>query len=244
MPLDELPHIKALQRHLMRYGIGFALIGTVSCWYANLLYNWLAKPLLQALPEGSKLIATEITTPFMVPLKFSLFFSFLLTLPYLFYEMWRFIQPGLYPEERQRVWPFLSLSLCLFYGGILFGYHLICPVAIQFFMQTTPSSVTLMIDIAHYSSFMLSICGYAGLVFETPILTFGLIQLNCVSIAQMIYFRKYVIVGAFVIGMLLTPPDVLSQIMLAIPMWGLYEAGILAARWVRYRKTMETPQPQ
>jgi sec-independent protein translocase protein TatC len=103
-------------------------------------------------------------------------------------------------------------------------------------MQTTPSSVTLMIDIANYSNFMLSVCGYTGLVFETPILTFGLIQLNWVSIAQMIYFRKYVIVAAFVVGMLLTPPDVLSQILLALPMWALYECGILAARWVRHRK--------
>lgn len=234
---EEATHLEALQSHLMRYGMAVGLVAALSCWQANALYNWLAEPLLSALPEGSKLVATEITTPFMVPIKFALFFTILVTLPYLCYELWRFVRLGLHPRERRQVWPFLILSLLLFYSGIAFAYTLICPTAIRFFMQTTPSAVTLMIDIAHYANFMLSICGYTGLVFETPILTFGLIQLNCVSIAQMIYFRKYVIVAAFIIGMLLTPPDVLSQILLALPMWALYELGILAARWVRHKKS-------
>jgi sec-independent protein translocase protein TatC len=236
---EEAPHLAALQAHLMRYGVIVGLVGALSCWHANALYNYLAEPLVCALPEGSRLIATEITTPFMVPIKFAIFFTLLVTLPYLCYEIWRFVQPGLYPRERQHIGPFLILGLLLFYSGVWFAYMIICPAAIQFFMQTTPSSVTLMIDIANYSGFMLSVCGYTGLVFETPILTFGLIQLNWVSIAQMVYFRKYVIVSAFIIGMLLTPPDVLSQILLALPMWALYECGILAARWVRHRKIME-----
>ena len=239
---DEAPHLAALHGHLLRYGAIVGLVGALSCWYANTLYNWLAEPLLRELPEGSKLIATEITTPFMVPIKFAIFFTLMVTLPYLCYEIWRFVRLGLYPKERQHIWPFLLLSLLLFYSGVVFAYVLICPTAIRFFTQTTPSTVTLMIDIAHYSNFMLSVCGYTGLVFETPILTFGVIQLNWVSIAQMIYFRKYVIVAAFVIGMLLTPPDVLSQILLAIPMWALYEVGILAARWVRHRKIREKQQ--
>jgi sec-independent protein translocase protein TatC len=241
---EETPHLAALQGHLLRYGVVVFLVGALSCWYANALYDCLAQPLITALPAGSKLIATEITTPFMVPIKFAIFFTLLVTLPYLCLEIWRFVKPGLYPLERQRIWPFLILSLLLFYSGVAFAYTLICPIAIDFFMKTTPSTVTLMIDIAHYANFMLSICGYTGLVFETPILTFGLIQLNWVSIAQMIYFRKYVIVAAFVIGMLLTPPDVLSQVLLALPMWALYELGILAARWVRHKKIMaKQPHP-
>ena len=229
-------HFEILQKHIFRYAILTGALGALCCFYANTLYNYLAAPLLQHLPEGSKLIATQLTAPFMVPITFALFFTILITLPYLIFELWLFIKPGLYKHEQHLVLPFLILMLLLFYSGVLFAYCIICPTAIRFFMGTTPSSVTLMIDISHYSQFMLSLCGYTGLVFETPILTFGLIQLNWVTIAQMSYFRKYVIVAAFVIGMLLTPPDVVSQILLALPMWGLYELGIVGARYMRYRQ--------
>jgi sec-independent protein translocase protein TatC len=234
-------NIAILKTHLLRYAVITGLLGAWNCWHANVLYDYLSKPLLRVLPEGSKLIATEITTPFMVPITFALFFTLLLTLPYLCFEIWKFVRPGLYPQERRHVRLFLLFSLLLFYSGVAFAYTIICPTAIQFFTQTTPSTVTLMIDIAHYAHFMLSLCGYTGLVFETPILTFGLIQLNWVSIAQMIYFRKYVVVAAFTIGMLLTPPDVLSQVLLALPMWALYECGILAARWVRFKAKQPHP---
>lgn len=230
------PHLDELKTRLIRYAIVLGGFSAFCCWFSNDLYQHFAQPLLTRLPEGSQLVATHITAPFMVPLKFAIVFALLLTLPYLWYELWQFIKTGLYPNEQQLIWPFLLCGLFLFYGGVAFAYGVICPAALQFFTQTTPDNIALMIDIDHYSSFMLSICCYAGLAFQTPIITFGAIQLNCVSIPQMIYFRKYVVTAAFVVGMLLTPPDVVSQILLALPMWGLFELGIVVARLVRGRQ--------
>lgn len=227
------PHLNELKHRLGRSLIVLLGLFLVFFLFSNDLYDLWAEPLLRHLPEGSKLIATQITTPFMVPLKLAFVLALLLTLPYGCYEFWNFIRVGLYPQEKRWVGLFLSSSLALFYSGVAFAYGAICPAALRFFTHTAPESITLMIDIENYSSFMLSICCYAGLVFETPVLTFGAIQLNWVSLPQMIYFRKYVVVAAFIIGMLLTPPDVLSQVLLALPMWALFELGILAARWAR-----------
>jgi len=232
-PFGDLNHLSELQRRGWRYALSFCSLFGILFYYANTLYTWLAQPLLHQLPEGSQLVATQITAPFLIPMKCALICAFLGTLPQLIWEIWGFIKTGLYPSERHRVWPLGLATLILFYTGVLFAYTIICPTALRFFIQTRPESIQFMIDIGHYVDFIVSICFYTGLAFETPLITFAVITLGWLSLAQLSYFRKYVIVAAFVLGMLLTPPDVVSQILLALPIWGLFELGLLAARWQR-----------
>jgi len=185
----------------------------------------LAKPLLKELPLGY-LIATDITTPFTVPLKAAFVSALLLGMPYLLYQLWSFIAPALHVREQRQILPFLIGSILLFYGGVAFAYTVICPITLGFFAHCAPQGVQIMTDIQSYLDFMLRMLLAGGLAFQVPILTILVVNLGLCSVQQLIYLRPYVIVGAFVLGMLLTPPDVFSQIMLALPMWGLFEAGL------------------
>jgi sec-independent protein translocase protein TatC len=189
------------------------------------LYHYLAKPLLKELPLGY-LIATDITSPFTVPLKVAFISALLLGMPYLLYQLWSFIAPALHIKEKRHILPFLIGSILLFYAGIAFAYGVICPITLGFFAHCAPKGVRVMTDIQAYLDFMLRMLLACGLAFQVPVLTVLVVNLGLCSVQQLIYLRPYVIVGAFVLGMLLTPPDVFSQIMLALPIWGLFEVGL------------------
>lgn len=189
------------------------------------LYHYLAKPLLQALPQGY-LIATDITSTFTVPLRVAWILSLLLAMPYVLYQVWSFMAPALHRGEKQQILPFLIGSLVLFYGGLGFAYGVICPLTLRFFVQCAPVGVQMMTDIQAYLDFMLGMLLACGLAFQVPVLTVLVVHLGWCTAKELAYLRPYVIVGAFILGMLLTPPDVFSQIMLALPMWWLFEGGL------------------
>jgi len=237
-----IPHLIELRTRIIRCGL------IVLCLFAALfcidehLYAWIAKPLLSQLPAGSSIIATAVTTPFMVPMKLAMIFSFFVTIPYLLYEIWSFIAPGLYLKEKKRVLPFLITSTVLFYSGVVFAYYIICPMALGFFAKCAPNGVLVMTDIQSYLDFVLTVLFAGGVAFQVPIITLALLQSGLVTISQMEHCRPYVIVAAFVVGMILTPPDVVSQILLALPMWLLFEGGLLLAKFLdKKTKLLVTP---
>lgn len=196
----------------------------------NKLYTVIAKPLLAQLPSGAQIIATEVTSTFMVPMKLAWVGSLIIVMPFLLYQLWAFVAPGLYKKEKKAILPLLILSILLFYLGLIFAYYAICPIALGFFAKSAPIGVSVMMDIRAYLDFVLSILLSAGFAFQVPVIMLALIQAGTLTIKQLAYLRPYVIVGAFIVGMLLTPPDVVSQILLALPMWGLFELVLL---WTR-----------
>lgn len=203
-------------------------------YYANDLYTLLANPLLKFLPQGH-LIATQIVSPFFVPFKLALFSSMLVVVPFFLYQLWSFIAPALYGYEKRKIWPFLLVSAVLFYLGIAFAYLVIFPMLFHFLAQTAPEGVMFAPDISEYLDFTIKLLLVFGLLFEIPMLMTLLVSIGVVTRAKLIKWRSYAIVGAFIIGMLIAPPDVLSQTILAIPIWLLYELGLLFSRFVRVR---------
>jgi sec-independent protein translocase protein TatC len=234
-----IPHLIECRTRIIRSGL------IVLCLFAALfcidehLYAWVVKPLLSQLPAGGSIIATAVTTPFIVPMKLAMIISFFISIPYLLYEIWSFIAPGLYLKEKKRILPFLITSTLLFYAGVGFAYCIICPMALGFFAKCAPVGVLVMTDIQSYLDFVLSVLFAGGIAFQVPIITLVLLQSGLVSISQMEYCRPYIIVAAFVVGMILTPPDVVSQILLALPMWWLFEAGLLLAKFLKGRTQYE-----
>lgn len=210
-------------------------IFAVLLYFANDLYTWLAQPLLRFLPQGH-LIATQIVSPFFVPFKLAFMASMLLGVPFFLYQLWSFIAPALYGHERRLIWPFLFMSAFLFYAGIAFAYFVIFPALFHFLAKVAPEGVMLSPDINAYLDFTIKLLLVFGGLFEIPIIMVLLVSTNVVARARFIKMRSYAIVGAFVLGMLLAPPDVLSQILLAIPIWLLYETGILLSRFVKKDK--------
>jgi sec-independent protein translocase protein TatC len=207
--------------------IVFALL----LYFANNLYTWLALPLLKFLPQGH-LIATQIVSPFFVPFKLAFMASILLVTPYFLYQLWAFISPALYGHERRLIWPFIFMSTFLFYAGIAFAYFIIFPLLFHFLAGIAPVGVVLSPDISEYLDFTIKLLLIFGTLFEIPMIMLLLVLTGVVSRERFIKMRAYAIVGAFIIGMLLAPPDVLSQTLLAIPIWLLYEIGILLTRFV------------
>lgn len=236
-----IPHLIECRTRIIRSGL------VILCLFAGLfcidehLYAWIARPLLSQLPAGSSIIATAVTTPFMVPMKLALLLAFFMSIPYLLYEIWSFIAPGLYLKEKKKVLPFLVTSTILFYSGVVFAYYIICPMALGFFAKCAPVGVLVMTDIQSYLDFVLSVLFAGGIAFQVPIITWVLLQSGLVSISQMEYCRPYVIISAFVVGMILTPPDVISQILLALPMWWLFEAGLLLAKFLNKKSKILAP---
>lgn len=214
----------------------FALFA-LSAFFANDLYSWLASPLLRYLPQGH-LIATQIVSPFFVPFKLAFMVAVLLTIPFVLHQVWGFVSPALYGHERRMVWPFLALSAFLFYAGIAFAYFVIFPLLFHFLARIAPHGVMLSPDISEYLDFTIKLLLVFGGLFEIPVVMALLVLTGVVSIERFVSWRSYAIVGAFVIGMLLAPPDVLSQTLLAIPVWLLYEAGIVLSRWVYMLKSV------
>jgi sec-independent protein translocase protein TatC len=225
-----IAHLMELRDRLLRMVVGFLLVFICLFPFANRLYTLLAQPLLARLPANGQLIATAVTTPFFVPMKVAMLAAIVLSLPYTLYQAWGFVAPGLYAHEKRFVMPLVTASTLLFFAGMAFAYFLVFPVVFGFIVSTAPQGVQVMTDIGNYLDFVITMFIAFGIAFEVPIIVVVLVKFGWVSVQQLQEIRSYVIVGAFVIGAIFTPPDVVSQIMLAVPLWVLYEVGILAAR--------------
>ncbi len=227
-----IAHLIELRTRLMNALVALLLVFIgLFPWAAN-LYAWLARPLLAKLPKGAQMIATDVTTPFFVPLKVAMMTAFLIALPYILYQIWRFVAPGLYAHEKRLIVPLIVASTLLFFAGMSFAYFVVFPVVFGFVTAAAPIGVAVMTDIDKYLSFVLSMFIAFGLTFQVPVVVVLLVRMGVVSVAKLREVRPYVVVGAFVVGAIFTPPDVVSQFMLAMPLWLLYEAGIVVASWV------------
>ncbi|WP_256646067.1 twin-arginine translocase subunit TatC [Thermomonas paludicola] len=227
-----IAHLLELRTRLLRGVAGLMLVLLALLPFANRLYALLAQPLLAKLPKGGQLIATEVASPFFAPMKLAFFAALMVAMPWLLYQAWAFVAPGLYKREKRLALPLLSSALALFYAGCAFAYFLVLPMVFGFLARVTPSGVAMMTDISAYLDFVLVLFLAFGLAFELPVALVILALLGWVTPAQLREGRGYAVVGIFIVAALLTPPDVVSQLMLAIPMCLLYEAGIIAAKLV------------
>jgi sec-independent protein translocase protein TatC len=239
-----ISHLIELRNRIIRALLAFILVFLGLFHWANNIYSLLAQPLLHALPKGGQLIATEVTAPFFVPIKVTMMAAFLIALPYILYQMWAFIAPGLYSHEKKIGIPLIIASVLLFLCGMSFAYFLVFPVVFGFIAGVAPVGVAVMTDIGKYLDFVLTMFMAFGITFEVPVVVVLLVKVGFVSVAKLRDIRPYVIVGAFVIGAIFTPPDMVSQIMLAVPLWLLYELGILVASLItRPSPAEDTYQP-
>ena len=234
-----LDHLIELRARLLRAVAGLLLLFVALLPFANRLYAWLAQPLLDKLPKGGQLIAVEVASPFFAPLKLAFFVAIVVAMPWLLYQLWAFVAPGLYKREKRLALPLLVSALTLFYAGCAFAYFIVLPAVFTFLNKVTPAGVAMMTDINAYLDFVLVIFLAFGLSFELPVALVILVLLGWVTPTQLREWRGYAIVGIFVVAAVITPPDVVSQLLLAIPMVVLYELGILAARAVTPRKAAE-----
>lgn len=236
-PTDTfLSHLIELRDRLLRVVVGLVLVFIALFPFANDIYTLLAQPLLAKLPSGGQMIATAVTTPFFIPMKVAMLAAFVISLPHTLYQMWAFVAPGLYAHERRFVIPLVVSSTLLFLAGMAFAYFLVFPVVFGFLTGVAPQGVAVMTDIGNYLDFVMTLFMAFGLAFEVPVAVVLLVYFDMVKIESLREGRAYVIVGAFILGAIFTPPDVISQCMLAIPLWLLYEAGILVSTLIR-RKT-------
>ena len=227
-----IAHLAELRSRLLRGVACVAIIFLALAFFSNELYTAIATPLLAKLPANSSMIATEVAAPFLVPFKLTIFLAIFIAMPYLLYQAWAFIAPGLYEKEQLFVFPLLLTSIVLFYLGIAFAFFVVFPLLFAFLTSVAPSGVTVMTDIGHYLDFILKMFFAFGMAFEVPIATILLIKTGITTRESLAEKRPYIIVGAFAAGMLLTPPDVISQILLATPIWILFELGLFLSRYV------------
>jgi sec-independent protein translocase protein TatC len=220
--------------------IGLAFIPCVL--NSNDIFTFIAQPLLAKLPEGSNLIATGVMSPFTTPFKLSFFAALLLAIPYVIYQLWSFVAPGLYRNERRFAVPLLISAIVLFYVGVAFAYYIVFPVMFQFFASTTPKGVSMMTDITQYLDFVLTMFFCFGLAFEIPVAVVLLVVMGLVRVEKLKKSRGYVLIGCFIVAALLTPPDAISQCALAVPMYLLYEGGILMAQVLSRLRSGEMTQ--
>jgi sec-independent protein translocase protein TatC len=242
---DEQPfisHLVELRDRLLRVVLVVVVIFLGLTPFANWLFSRLAGPLTRHLPEGSSMIAIEVASPFFTPFKLAMVVAIFAAMPYILYQAWAFIAPGLYRHERQRVFPLLVSSTLLFYLGAAFAYFVVFPLVFGFLTKTAPEGVAVMTDISRYLDFVLTLFFAFGIAFEVPVATVLLVWTGAVSPESLRAKRSYIIVGAFVIGMLLTPPDVISQTLLAVPMWLLFEVGVFMS--TRFAPTPEQPHEE
>lgn len=228
---EVVSHLIELRKRLLRSVIVLGAVFIVASFFANNIYEVLALPLLQHFTEGKGLIATSVPAPFLVPFKAALMFSFVATIPYLLFQIWQFIAPGLYKHERQFTWMLIFSSSFLFYAGALFAYFVVLPIVFKFFIYIAPAGVEVKPDINLYFGFVMKMFVAFGVSFEIPVVTLLLVRTGICKVETLAKKRPYVIVGAFVIGMLLTPPDIISQVLLAVPIWILFELGLFMARY-------------
>jgi sec-independent protein translocase protein TatC len=225
-----MDHLIELRDRLLRMVLAILIVFIALFAFSEDIFTIAAKPLLSLMPEGTSMIATSVTSPFLVPFKLVLLLSVLLTIPYLLHQIWSFIAPGLYVHEKRMAGPLLVSSVILFYCGIAFAYFVIFPILFGFFISIAPDGVAVMTDIGQYLDFIIAIFLAFGIAFEVPVATFILIAAGVTSADSLAEKRPYIIIGAFVIGMVLTPPDVISQSLLAIPIWLLFELGLFMSR--------------
>ena len=223
-------HLIELRSRLIRVIICLGILSIVGIPFASEIYSFVASPLLNILPEGSSMIATQVTSPFMAPIKLVLFVALLVTMPYLFYEVWMFMSPGLYKNEKTFIAPLMASTSILFAAGVAFAYFIVCPIIFKFFIASAPNSIQVMTDISQYLDFVIKLVFAFGIAFEIPIATFLLIKSGIMKKDALVNSRPYLVILFFVMGMLLTPPDIFSQLFLAIPMWILFELGLLISR--------------
>ena len=227
-----LSHLVELRSRLMHAIIAVLVVFVLLFPWAKEIYSLLAQPMLRALPSGAQMIATDVTGTFLVPLKVTLMAAFLIALPYVLWQAWAFVAPGLYHNEKRLALPVIASSVVFFMIGMAFAYFFVFPVMFSFFAGYTPAGVTMMTDIEKYLSFVLTMFVAFGITFEVPVIVVVLVRMRVVKLEKLRSIRPYVIVGAFVVGAIFTPPDVISQLMLAVPLWLLYELGLLIARFV------------
>lgn len=224
-------HLVELRGRILRAFAAILLVFLALVYFANDIYTILAEPLLRQLPEGATMIATGVATPFLTPMKLTLIVSLFLAIPYVLYQIWGFVAPGLYKHEKRLITPLVFSSALLFYAGAAFAYFVVFPLAFGFFTKMAPEGVTIATDIASYLDFVLGLFIAFGIAFEIPIATIVICWTGMMTPKELSAKRPYVIVIVFVVGMLLTPPDIISQTLLAIPMWLLFEVGIFFARF-------------
>ena len=223
-------HLVELRNRLLRIVGAVLVVFIVLAPFANYLYTLLAGPLLAAMPEGTSMIATEVAAPFLTPFKFTMVLAVFIAMPVVLYQVWAFVAPGLYANEKRMVTPLMVASTALFYSGVLFAYYVVFPLIFAFLVAVAPEGVAVMTDISKYLEFVLKLFFAFGIAFEVPVATILLVWAGVVTPDDLARKRPYVVVGAFVIGMLLTPPDIISQTLLALPMWLLFEVGVLLSR--------------
>ena len=223
-------HLLELRSRLIRILICFGFLALIGIPFSSDIYTFAASPLLEILPSGSSMIATQVTSPLMAPLKLVFFSALLITMPYLFYEMCMFISPGLYMKEKAFIAPLMLSTIFLFLSGVAFAYFIVCPIIFKFFIGVAPESISVMTDINQYMNFVIKLIFAFGIAFEIPVATFLLIKSEIVKKETLVKARPYLVIVFFVFGMLLTPPDIFSQLFLAIPMWVLFELGLLVSR--------------
>ncbi|MDA8696778.1 twin-arginine translocase subunit TatC [Gammaproteobacteria bacterium] len=231
MSKDSLiSHLLELRSRLLRVILFIFVAIVIGAPFASDLFSFFASPLLASFPENSSMIATQVTSPFMAPFKLLIFSAFLISMPYFFYELWSFIAPGLFENEKSFVGPLIFSTVILFTMGVAFAYFVVCPIIFKFFIGIAPESVIVMTDITQYIGFVMKLVFAFGIAFEIPIATFLLVSSGVVKKSTLATSRPYLILLFFVMGMLLTPPDIFSQLFLAIPMWLLFEIGLLISK--------------
>ena len=237
--MEKLPlvqHLIELRRSLLRSVIAIVVFFVILFPFADEVYNFIAAPIVQAIP-GSNLIAIGVISPFLTPLKMSLILAIYIAMPYLLYQLWIFIAPALYRHEKRLVLPLVVSSTLLFYAGLVFSFYIVFPVIFGFLAGVGPDSVNFAPDIQYYLDFILKVSFAFGVAFEVPVVTILLIIFGVTTPQKLKKNRSYIIVGSFVIGMILTPPDVISQFLIAIPIWLLFEAGLIFSSFFRVRES-------
>lgn len=227
-----MSHLIELRDRLLRSVLALLIVFGCLFYWARDIYTLLAEPLLKVMPPGTQMIAVEVAAPFFVPVKVTMFASLIIALPYVLYQAWAFVAPGLYRHEKKLVMPLIATSTVLFLAGMAFAYFVVFPVVFRFITTFAPTGVAVMTDIQKYFDFVLTLFLAFGLAFETPIAVVILTRMGIVSLDQLKRARPYMIVGAFVLAAVFTPPDVVSQLLLAFPLWLLFESGLLVASWL------------
>ncbi len=231
-----IPHLKELRTRISKTLLFILIVFIILFPFSDEIYTELAAPLIASLPSGSNMIAIDVASPFFIPFKLVLILSIFLTIPYILYHLWKFVAPGLYEHEKKLVFPVLLSSSILFYLGAAFAYFVVFPLIFAFFVSIAPEGIAVMTDIGRYLDFVVTLFFAFGFAFEVPIITILLVMTNVTTKESLIKKRPYVVVGAFIIGMLLTPPDVISQTLLAVPIWLLYELGIFFSGFIKNKK--------
>jgi sec-independent protein translocase protein TatC len=234
-----ISHLIELRNRLLKVVLGLVLVFICLFPFANKIYALLAAPMLAKLPEGGQMIATAVTTPFFIPMKVAMMAAFVIALPHTLYQIWAFVAPGLYAHEKKLMVPVIAASSLLFLTGMAFAYFAVFPTVFGFIVSSAPAGVAVMTDISEYLDFVMTLFMAFGLAFEVPIAVVLIARFGWVTIAQLKEARSYVIVGAFIIGAIFTPPDIISQFMLAVPLWLLYEAGIVVAQLINPKAQKE-----